>query len=185
MKIQNHRLLAGALTACFAFMGCGGDTGPSDPAGQVSGRSVASSGKTETALGAVPAEVVRAALLARPGLQISTSEYETRDGREYYDLGGSLPDGSALELDLTRVGGTWTVVEVQRDLALGAVPEPVQQALAEANPGWSPTRIIESDQGGGLVIYEFFGPGPDGGEAKTEVKWTGGTAEILVDEWLH
>lgn len=146
------------------------------------GRAVESSGKEETALAAVPEEVLAAARRARPELTLAASEYELRDGREYYDLAGTLPDGSELELDLTRVDGTWTVVEVQRDVALDAVPGPVAGTLPE---GWQPRRIIESDQGDGVVIYELYGPGQGGDEAKLEVKWAAGEAEVLEDEWLH
>ena len=63
------------------------------------GRTVDASGKEATALDTVPEEVMAAALAARPDLAISEAEFETRDGNEYYDVGGTLPDGSELELD--------------------------------------------------------------------------------------
>jgi hypothetical protein len=176
------------LVASLLLMaGCGGghhDTGPQSGAGE-QGRKVATTGKEATALSEVPDDVLRAARSVRPELEIGASEYEMRDGREYYDLAGILPDGTELELDMTRVDGRWTVVEVQRDLPLADVPGPVQQALAGNRPGWTPGRIIESDQGDGVVIYEFFGPGTGGEETKVEVKWQAGAAEVLRDEWLH
>jgi hypothetical protein len=177
----------GALAVCLLFAACGNGGGESADGGpaETAGRSVSTSGKQDTALEAVPAEVLQAAREARPGLDIGTAEHEVRDGREYYDLGGRLADGSELELDMTRIDGAWTVVEAQRDVALDEVPAAVQQALRGRQPDWSPTRIIESDQGDGVVIYEFFGPAPDGGETKAEVKWAAGAAEILQDEWQH
>lgn len=138
-----------------------------------------------TALAAVPQEVLAAALAASPDLTITEAEYETRDGNKYYDVGGTLPDGSELELDMTMVDGVWTVVEFQRDIGIDLVPEDVAAALTEGVPGWTPTRIIESDQGDGTIIYEFFAPADDGELEKHEIKWTDGEAELLVDEWAH
>lgn len=148
-------------------------------------RKVEATGKQETSLESIPAEVLTAARTARPDLDITQGEHELRDGREYYDVGGLLPDGSELELDMTLFDGVWTVVEIQRDIDLEVVPENVRDTLMKALPGWEPDRIIESDQGDGVVIYEFFGPGTDGDTRKVEVKLAGGNAELLTDEWTH
>ena len=48
---------------------------------QEEGRQVDASGKQETALDAVPDEVLAAAMAASPALEILEAEYETRDGR--------------------------------------------------------------------------------------------------------
>ena len=149
------------------------------------GRKVDASGKEDAALESLPKDVIAAALAARPELSINGAEYETRDGNEYYDVEGTMPDGSELELDMTLVGGVWTVVEFQRDIGMDSVPEMVGAALTAGVPDWIPTRIIESDQGDGTVVYEFFGPGTDDELEKHEVKWTDGVAELLVDEWAH
>lgn len=169
------RLVVG-LAACLAIAACG--RGPA-PGG------VVSSGKQAIPLENVPAEVLQAARLARPDLRIEAAEHEVRDGRDYYDLEGTLPDGSVLELDMTRVDGAWTVVETQRDIVLEQVPAEVVQVLAAAHPAWTPHRIIESVQGDGVIIYEFFGPGAEGRDRKAEVKWHDGVAELLAEEWLH
>lgn len=149
------------------------------------GTKVDASGKEPAALESLPDEVKAAALAARPELTISEAEYETRDGNEYYDVGGIMPDGSEIELDMTRVDGAWTVVEFQRDIGMELVPEPVAEVLAGVGADWVPARIIESDQGDGTVIYEFFGPGDGEEQIKKEVKWTDEQAELLVDEWRH
>ena len=149
------------------------------------GRKVDASGKEDVSLDAVPAEVIAAAMVSQPELNLSEAEYETRDGKEYYDVGGTMPDGSELELDITKIDGVWTVVETQRDIDMGATPGPVADALRGKAPGWSPERIIESDQGDGVVIYEFFGEDDDGEDTKIEVKYEEGQAQVLVDEWLH
>jgi hypothetical protein len=144
-----------------------------------------SSGKLDTNLAEVPQAVLAAAAAARPDLAISEAEYETRDGRKYYDVGGTLPDGSELELDMLLTPDGWQVVEIQRDIDLETAPPPVTKALAAHAPTWVPERIIESDQGDGVVIYEFFGPGDGTTQKKIEVKWQAGQAEVLTDEWAH
>ncbi|MGH8129945.1 MAG: PepSY domain-containing protein [Steroidobacteraceae bacterium] len=176
-----HRaILAGTLISLAAACAEPEDPEPSR------GTRVETSGKLDTALEAVPEEVVSAALAARPDLTISEAEYELRDGREYYDVGGTLPDGSELELDMTRVDGAWTVVEFQRDIGADALPADVGAALAANYPGWTADRIIESDQDNGIVIYEFFGADDAAGEpVKVEIKWEQGVAEVLEHEWAH
>jgi hypothetical protein len=52
-------------------------------------------------------------------------------------------------------------------------------------PDWQPDRIIESDQGDGMIIYEFFGPGEGDVRTKIEVKLEAGAADVLADEWAH
>jgi hypothetical protein len=120
-----------------------------------------------------------------PELVVGVGEYETRDGNEYYDVGGTLPDGSEWELDMTKVDGAWTVVEKQRDIGMDLVPEGVSNTLETKVPQWHPERIIESDQGDGVIIYEFFGKTEEGEATKIEVMWEDGQAELLIDEWLH
>ena len=163
--------------ATLALTGCSAEQGE--------GQKVDASGKEETALESLPEEVLAAAQAARPDLAITEAEYETRDGNEYYDVGGTLPDGSEMELDMTRIDGAWTVVEFQRDIGMDLVPADVASALEAGVPGWTPTRIIESDQGDGTIVYEFFGPGDSDELDKYEVKWADGAAELLVDEWAH
>lgn len=186
-----HRRAAGLFLAAMLLYGCG-ESG-NDAAGTAApvestpepAASVESSGKTGTELGDVPREVIEAAHRVRPGLAILGAEYETRDGREYYDLAGVMPDDREIELDMTRVDGSWTVVEIQRDIGYPELPRPVADTLAAAMPGWRAERIIESGQGEGTVIYEFFGPGAGGERIKYEVKWADNSAELLTEEWAH
>lgn len=151
--------------------------------GQLPAVTVESSGKTDTALGDLPPEVVATALAFRPDLTIVEAEHETRDGRDYYDVAGLTPDDREVELDMTRIDGEWTVVEIQRDIPSSELPPAVAKALANAVPDFHAARIIESDQGGGTVIYEFFGPGEP--PVKHEVRWADGSAELLEEEWAH
>jgi hypothetical protein len=157
---------------------CGADPAPE-------GRKVETGGKESTALDSLPEEVMAVVRAAKPELVVEEAEYEERDGQQYYDVGGTLPDGSEMELDMTRIDGVWTVVEFQRDIDIESVPAEVRSALEEARNGWIAERIIESDQGDGTVIYEFFGVDEEGDELKLEVKWQDQVAEVLVDEWAH
>jgi hypothetical protein len=178
MNVAILRRQAVLLASCLLLAGCSRDIPPTE-------QRVASSGKVAVELHAVPAEVMQAARTSRPQLDIGSAEHELRDGQDYYDLEGTMPDGTEVELDLTKVNGAWTVVEIQRDIGMKDVPGEVREALARANPDFRPDRIIESDQDDGIIIYEFFGPGPGGEQAKLEVKWESGMAELLLEEWVH
>jgi hypothetical protein len=149
------------------------------------GDQVESSGKSEVALAAVPPEVLEAAVTARPGFAPAEAESEMRDGRRYFDIGGTLPNGSEVEFDIMEEGGRWQVVETQRDIAFAEVPTQVR-AVAADDAAFAPTRVIESTQADGLVIYELFGPqGEDPQGRKIEVRWDGTNAERLTAEWAH
>lgn len=147
---------------------------------------VVSSGKEEVPLADVPAEVLAVARTAQPGFTPEEAERETRDGRLYYDIEGRLPDGSEVEFDIMADGDGWRVVETQRDIAFGDVPEPARQAALARNPRLAPVRVIESVQTDGVIIYELYesAPGEDP-ERKTEVRWDGRAASVLEQEWVH
>ena len=127
-----------------------------------------------------------AAVDAQPGFRPATAQSEVRDGRNYYDLEGNLPDGSEVEFDLLQQPQGWTVVETQRDIDFAAAPEPVRTTSLEADASFKPVRVIESRQNDGVVIYELFGPAPEGQEGrKVEIKYDGKSAELLTEEWAH
>ncbi|WP_199192666.1 hypothetical protein [Allosphingosinicella deserti] len=156
-----------------------------DPAAAQDGK-VATSGKSDVALGDVPAPVLDAAKAARPGFTPVEAEAETREGRRYFDVEGTLPDGSEIEFDIMEEGGRWRVVETQRDIPLAIAPEPVRRAAAAHDSAFTPNRVIESSQADGLVIYELFGTkGGDPQGRKIEIKWNGKRAEVLKQEWAH
>lgn len=175
-----------AVLAVFAslatiLVACSGDSGESMPAATA----VATTGKQDTALQALPDEVREAALAVRPDLTISEVEYEEREGRQYYDVGGTLDDGSELELDMMLLDGTWQVMEVQRDIAVDELPAIVAESMRETLDDWMPRRIIESDQGDGTVIYELFGDDGSGDTVKHEIRLEGDEVELLTEEWKH
>lgn len=177
--MAHGRLLIAAMGAAAIFLnGCSAE--PDANAGKVD-----ASGKDAVSLTELPDGVVEAVNDARPGLVITAAEYETRNGTEYYDVGGTTPEGAEVELDLTVVDGRWTVVEIQRDVSESETPAQVRDALYSAKPGFTVVRVIESDQGDGVVIYEFYQVAPDGEREKAEVKFEAGAAEFLDEEWVH
>ena len=174
-----------AISACSAENASQGQN-VSDAPANASGNTVNASGKTSVPLAEVPAEVLAAARAARPGFTVSEAEAETRDGRRYFDVGGRLQDGSEVEFDIMEEGGRWRVVETQRDIEFAAAPEQVRAAASAHDAALRPTRVIESTQEDGLVIYELFAPqggNPQG--RKVEIRWDGRRAEILQQEWAH
>lgn len=143
---------------------------------------VDASGKEGVGLADVPADVMAVATAAGPGVTFNEAEFETRNGKAYWDIEGEGPNGE-IEFDITQVDGQWAVVETQRDISTTDVPSAVAAALAEAAGDFEPVRIIESIQSDGLVIYEFFGAGD--ASVKHEVSWDGELAEHLDEEWAH
>ncbi|QAY76061.1 hypothetical protein [Sphingosinicella sp. BN140058] len=147
---------------------------------------VASSGKAEVALRDVPPAVLAAARAARPSFTPVEAEAETREGRRYFDVEGTLADGSEIEFDIMEEGGRWRVVETQRDIGFDVAPVAVRRAAAAHDAAFTPNRVIESSQADGLVIYELFGAeSGDPRGRKIEIKWDGKTAEVLKQEWAH
>ncbi|HEY0029035.1 MAG TPA: hypothetical protein VGC35_14315 [Allosphingosinicella sp.] len=155
-------------------------------AGCASSNAVETSGKIGVPIAEVPAAVLAAATAARPSFRFAEAERETRDGRRYFDVGGTLADGSDVEFDIMEEGGRWRVVEIQRDLQLSGLPSAVREAARRHDAAFTPGRIIESDQTDGIVIYELFGAkGSDPQGRKVEIKWDGSRAEVLTKEWAH
>lgn len=169
------------LAGASLLGGC--NEAPEQPAPQEN--QVETTGKVATDLADLPAEVVMAAHAARPDLTITEAEGELRNGQQYYDVGGTLPGGDELELDMTMIDGAWVVVEVQRDIDMAMMPAAVTGLLETTFPGWVPTRIIESSQTDGAVIYELFGPDGAGSTLKQEIRWFDDEATLLTEEWAH
>lgn len=172
------------MVALLSLVACGSGAGEQQSDAPTK---VATTGKEPTALRNVPPEVLAAARAAQPNMTFTEAEAEVREGRNYFDVAGTLPDGSEIELDMLQKPEGWTVVETQRDIAFAAAPEPVRAASAKADASFRPVRVIESRQADGIIIYELFGPAPAGAREgrKAEIKYDGRTAELLTKEWAH
>lgn len=169
-----------AMVALVSLAGCAQQPAAGNDAVAASSNAVATSGKTPVALADLPAPVLAAAGAARPGFVPAEAAAELREGRRYFDVEGRLPDGSEIEFDIMEENGAWRVVETQRDIAFAAAPAPVQAAARAHHTALVPTRVIESVQADGLVIYEIYQD-----RRKIEVKWDGRAAELLAREWAH
>jgi hypothetical protein len=163
------------MPALLALIGCG-QPGTSTDGGSAANK-VVTSGKRDVPLAQVPPDVLAAATASQPGFVPAEAQAETRDGREYFDVGGRLADGSEVEFDIVKQDDRWLVVETQRDIALASAPSAVRSAAGD----FPAARVIESRQSDGLVIYELY----DSQQRKLEIKWDGRSAEKLTAEWAH
>lgn len=142
----------------------------------------AAAAQPEAAAPAVPADIAAAATAASPGISITGGEFN--DNRTQFEVTGTMPNGDEVELDVAQVNGTWTVEEIQRDVAWASVPEPVRTAAAAAPKPFEPVRVIESKQpSDGAIVYELFATPPQGGAPTggpaLEVRWLNEKAEVL------
>lgn len=71
-----------------------------------------------------------------------------------YEFSGTMDDGMGYEIDVTEAG---SVEEVEKEIALDALPEPVAAALEAELAGFVPDYVEESTRAGGAVVYEFEG----------------------------
>ena len=171
-------LVAGAL---LASAGCGKAEAPAEPATAAPEQSVLADGPaaeiSEIAAADLP-QGVRDAVLARvPGMTIAEAERKARGGMVFYDVEGTRPDGSDVELDLIEEAGKYRVVEMQRDIAWADAPAPVRTAADAAADAFTPARVIESTQEDGTVVYELFAAGK-ADEPAAEVNWKDGKAVL-------
>lgn len=141
--------------------------------------------KEELALADIPKEVLAVVKQARPNAKVTGAEKEFKHGKTYIDVEATDEKGAEVEFDMLLTDKGWKIAEVQRDLEFKAVPKAVSESLLAKHPGAKPARVIESDQGDGVIIYEFFLVGADKSERKLEIKFEGGKAQLLEKEWKH
>ena len=147
-------LIIAVLTTAVSTTGCApaGDedrqpAGERQPAGDAN-QVVTTARKTSR--WRVPAEVLAAAQAARPGFTPAEAERETRDGRHYFDIGGTLADGSSR----VRHHGGGRPLAGRRDPARhrpAAAPAPVRQAAAR-DADFAPTASSRACSRTGCVI---------------------------------
>ncbi|AWB67273.1 hypothetical protein C2869_12845 [Saccharobesus litoralis] len=141
--------------------------------------------KVDLTLAEIPASILSSIAKSHPGFTAKQAEKEFKHGKTYIDIEGLDAKGNEIEFDLLQVGEQWQIVEIQRDLSIEQCPAQVLTRLKAAHPTIAPKRIIESDQGDGVIIYEFYTVDTQGKEAKYEVKLANGTAQLLTQEWQH
>ncbi|MED5534793.1 MAG: hypothetical protein VX690_03750 [Pseudomonadota bacterium] len=135
----------------------------------------------EVAASSVLGDVSAAVSAAAPGVTITSGELNA--GGDQYEVTGTLPNGDEIEVDMVQSNGTWTVIEIQRDVAWSSVPELVRATAVAVPDSFEPVRVIESTQAAdGSVVYELFRATEDGilsGGPDMEVRWHEGSAEVI------
>ena len=171
-------LITGAV---LASAGCGKAEAPEAPEKAATETSVLADGPTadidEIAAADLPPGVRAAVLAKAPGMTIAEAERKARGGMVFYDVEGTRPDGSPVELDLIEEAGKYRVVEMQRDIAWADAPAPGRAAAGAAADACTPARVIESTQDDGTIVYELFAPGK-ADEPAAEVDWKDGKAAL-------
>lgn len=167
-----------ALTACSPS---GETTTPTN--GELPAGPVAKIDKVEAA--AIPPEIAPLAKATIPGMKIAEAERKERDGRVYYDVEGTRPDGSEVELDVLVEDGKYRVVEIQRDIPWASAPPEAVAAARAAGLRFAPVRVIESrETEDGRIIYELFAPNKPA-EPAMEVKMKDGKAAVLTERSVY
>lgn len=130
----------------------------------------------------VPSEVKDVIKAAHPKFTMQEAEKELKHGNTYFDIEGLDGNGNEIEFDmLLTEDGSWRIAEIQRDLTLAQCPQIVVSLLNARVPNINVARIIESDQGDGVIVYEFYTV--DGQiEKKYEIKLE---VSFLEKEWAH
>ncbi|MXO91902.1 hypothetical protein [Pontixanthobacter aquaemixtae] len=179
--MRNHTTsLALSLPLAFALAACSAETEDSaildDAPEQVS---------TEIDPADLPEGILTVVEEKIAGMTIAEVERKEREGKVFFDVEGTRPDGSEVELDiLQNDDGSFTVVEVQRDLAWADVPADARAASEGVDGMFDPVRVIESIQNDGTVIYELFADGkPEAPSAEIAVK--DGEAKMLTERWEY
>lgn len=138
--------------------------------------------KESVKLSDVPNNVKSVILENNPDFKMLEAEKELKHGNTYFDIEGLDAQGNEIEFDmLLGEDGSWSIAEIQRDLTLEQCPTPVTNLYKQKVEGVEPQRIIESDQGDGVIVYEFYTL-EDGKEEKYEIKLA---VEFLDKEWKH
>jgi len=138
--------------------------------------------KVAVELADVPEGVKSVILKSNPEFKMQEAQKELKHGNTYYDIEGLDAQGNEIEFDmLLESDGSWRIAEIQRDLTIEQCPASVVALYNERVGNVSPARIIESDQGDGTVVYEFY-TSEKGQERKYEIKLH---VEFLEKEWQH
>lgn len=139
---------------------------------------------TELKPAELPSAVTALVKGTAPGITITEAQKKEREGRIYFDVEGTTPDGE-IELDVMQTGdGAYSVVEIQRDIAWTAAPAEVRAAAAKAEKKVEPVRVIESKQTDGSVIYELFAAGLPK-DPSLEIMVKNGQVSVLKEVWPH
>lgn len=126
--------------------------------------------ETSAKMDQVPQAARDAAKANANGVTFKTVQIDDDEGTKTYEFSGAMPNGMMLEVDVLADG---TVEEVERQIAMEAVPEAVVSTLNQELAGFKPDVIEESTRDDGkTVIYEFEGK-HEGEEIDVEINADG------------
>ena len=132
----------------------------------------------------IPEAVLNAIAAKHPTFRVREATKKRNQDRVYFDVEGVLPDGSQLEFDVLETPSGAEVVEIQRDLTWEALPTNVQQLSQRHSERIRPSRIIESIQADGSIVYEFFAKDAPRDPAY-EIQVRGDRIEVLKQRSIH
>lgn len=162
-------------TAAFGFSACGG------PSSVDSDKDIV----TEMALQDVPASVKALVNETQADFVISEVFKKERGLRIYYDVEGELSDGSEIEFDILMSTSGPEIVEIQRDIVWNTVPDAARALVEAANKNDDDiSRVIESTQTDGAIIYEIFIDGHSS-DPRFEVWSKESNYKLLSTRWEH
>lgn len=117
----------------------------------VLGTAAAAQEETTMTMEEVPAAVMEAATAANT-MGADFTSVAMDDG--VYEFAGTGADGMGFEVDVMEDG---SIEEVERQIAMEALPAEVAAALEAEMAGFTPDYIEESTRPDGVVVYEFEG----------------------------
>lgn len=174
---MKHILIAGLV---FGLSACGNNSVENDSESRVSADLI-----TEIALADVPSSVSDLVMQANPNFVMTEVLKKERGERTYYDVEGELPNGDEIEFDVLMGASGPEIVEIQRDMDWENVPQAGRVLVDAANEDAAEiSRVIESTQTDGAIIYEVFIEGYSS-DPRFEIYSKEGEFKLLSTRWEH
>jgi hypothetical protein len=127
----------------------------------------------QAAMDAAMAQLEEAGITAT----FDTVAMDDDEGTMTYELSGTHGGRHDVEVDVLEDG---TFEELEREIAMDALPPEVTAALEQELPGLQPATIEESTRPDGAVIYEFEGT-HEGQEIDAEINADGSGFSLNAD----
>jgi uncharacterized membrane protein YkoI len=129
-------------------------------------------------LSQVPPAVLMVADRHMPGFKVTSADVDLgEDGMMVYEVAGTDMDGKNVELDVHPDG---RLDEIEREIAMGDVPEKVSKLMKAYLADFQPTKIELSQRSDMAMVYEFEGT-HDGRDVDVEIS-AAGDMILIVDD---
>ena len=110
--------------------------------------------ENEISMDEVPEAALATAQEHAMGVTFDAVQMDPDAGTDTYEFSGAKEDGTMIEVDVLADG---TLEEVEEEVAMDAVPEPVSATLDAEASGFEPSFIEKSTREDGSIVYEFEG----------------------------